>query len=128
MRSPGVRARRDVRRAVVRRLPAVARRVLHASSMKPEKPTQDENQGEGDRVSARRYNQDLREFIAGGKVEPAAREAEAYVERAPSDAARAERTAKRGPEPTRVSLEELMAKGRTMIDRVRNLANRITRR
>lgn len=96
--------------------------------MKPDKPTQDENQGEGDRVSARRYDQNLREFIAHGKVEPSARQAEDYVERSPKDAARAERTAKRGPEPTRVSLDELMAKGRTMIDRVRNLATRITRR
>ena len=59
--------------------------------------TKEPNQGEGDRVSARRYNRDLRDFISEGRVEPAAREAERFVEAHPADAARAERKAKHGP-------------------------------
>lgn len=61
--------------------------------MNPKEP----NQGEGDRVSARRYNRDLRDFISEGRVEPAAREAERFVEAHPADAERAERKAKHGP-------------------------------
>lgn len=96
--------------------------------MKPEKPTQDGKQGEGDRFSARRYGRHVREFVAGGKVDPAARDAEAYVERWPEDAARAERTAARGPHRTRVSLEELVAKGHTVLDRVQALVHRVAGR
>lgn len=93
--------------------------------MNPEKPTPpDANQGEGDRVSSRHYNQQVREFVKGGKVEPAARRAEAYVEHEPGDAARAERAAKRGPHTSRVSIDELVAKGRTIVDRVRPIVDR----
>ena len=59
--------------------------------------TKDPNQGEGDRTSARRYNRDLRDFIAKGRVDPAARQAEQYVEAHPDEAMRAERKAKHGP-------------------------------
>jgi len=59
--------------------------------------TKDPNQGEGDRIAARRYNRDLREFISEGRVEPAARQAELYVEAHPDEATRAERKAKHGP-------------------------------
>lgn len=87
--------------------------------MKPEKPTQhDANEGEGNRTSARHYNQQLREFVAGGKVEPAAHAAEAYVRQKPEEAARAERQARRGPHRTRVTLDEMVAKSRTVGDRV----------
>lgn len=96
--------------------------------MKPDKPTQDGNQGEGDRRSARRYQRHVREFVAGGKVEPAARDAEAYVERAPEDAGRAEREARRGPHPTRIPIDELVAKGHTVIDRVQALVRRVASR
>jgi hypothetical protein len=96
--------------------------------MKLDKPTQDENQGEGDRISAHRYRRHVHEFVAGGQVEPAARDAEAYVERAPDDAARAEARARRGPRSTRVSLDELVAKGHTVIDRMEALVRRITAR
>lgn len=95
------------------------------------KPTNsDRNQGEGDRKSARRYNRKLREFISQGKVDPAAREAEAYVEHAPGDAERAERAAKRGPSArgTKVSVDELVAKGRTVFDRMRPLVSRVVAR
>jgi hypothetical protein len=94
--------------------------------MKNHNPT-GENQGEGDRVSARHYNRDVREFVAEGKVDEAAREARDYVERAPDEAERAERQAKRGPRGgTRVSVDELVAKGRTVIDRVRPIVQRAT--
>jgi hypothetical protein len=93
--------------------------------MKPEKPTRNgANQGEGDRISARRYNRDLRAFVDGGKVEPAARNARLYVAQKPEDAARAERQARRGPQPTRISLDELVMKGRTLLDRVRPIVDR----
>lgn len=96
--------------------------------MKLDKPTQDENRGEGDRISGRRTQQRVREFVAGGKVEPAARDAERHVERAPDDAARAEASARRGPRSTRVSVDELVAKGHTVIGRMEALVRRIARR
>jgi hypothetical protein len=93
--------------------------------MKPENtPHRDANQGEGDRVSARHYNEQLREFVEGGKVEPAARDAETFVEQHPAEAERAERQAKRGPAGTRVSLDDLLARGRTVVDRVRPIVER----
>jgi hypothetical protein len=93
--------------------------------MKPDKPTQrDPNQGEGDRLSARRYNDEVRDFVAGGKVEPAAREAQVYVRTQPEDAARDERKARRGPQATRLSLDELVAKGRSVVERVRPIVDR----
>lgn len=87
-----------------------------------------QNQGEGDRVSARRYNRDARRFVADGKVEPAARDAKDYVERDPGGAARAEAKAKRGPKGTRASVDELIAKGRTVVDRVRPIVDRVAKR
>lgn len=93
--------------------------------MKPDKPTQDGNQGEGDRESDRRYTRNVQEFVASGRVDPAAHGAEDYVEAMPDDAARAERKARRGPHPTKVTIEELVAKGRTVLDRVENLVRRV---
>ena len=85
----------------------------------------DPMQGEGDRISARHYNRNVREFVAEGKVDEAADEAKRYVEQEPEDAARAERTARRGPHHgTRVSVDELVAKSRTVIDRERPLVER----
>ena len=88
--------------------------------MKPEQPTppgktdgRDPNQGEGDRVSARHYNEQLREFIAQHRV---------------ASSARAERRARGGPRPTRVSLDELVAMGRTVADRVRPYVERVVGR
>jgi len=92
--------------------------------MKPEKPTErDVNQGEGNRVAALHYNDQLREFVAAGKVEPAARAAESFVEHRPEEAARAEHKAKRGPH-THITLDEMMAKSRTVVERVRPILNR----
>jgi hypothetical protein len=103
----------------------LARGVLLLPDMKPEKPTQrDANQGEGDRISAHHYNERVREFVADGRVEPTARDAEIYVTRDPEDAARAERKAKRGPRSTRVTIDELVAMGRTVVDRARPYVDR----
>ena len=88
--------------------------------MRPRNTSQDPNQGEGDKASARHYNRDLREFIAEGKVDDAAEEARLYVEREPADADRAEAKAKRGHRRTKgVTVDELIAKGKTVVDRVR---------
>ena len=83
------------------------------------KHTRGRNRGEGDPVAAQHYNRELREFIEAGKVADAARSAKNYVERNPERAAGDERAAKRGPPSTRASVDELVAKGRTVIDRVR---------
>jgi hypothetical protein len=91
-------------------------------------PGADPNQGEGDKISARHYNREVREFVADGKVEEAAREAAHYVETEPTDAARAEKAARRGPSHSRVSVDELVAKGRTVIDRVRPIVERVVDR
>jgi hypothetical protein len=91
--------------------------------MNSDKPTQrGANQGEGDRVSARHYNQQLREFVEGGKVEPAAQGAESYVEHNPVEAARAERTARRGPRHGK--LDGLIAMGRSVVERGRPVVAR----
>lgn len=93
--------------------------------MKPEDPREDDD---GDRIAARRHDGYVREFVAGDKVEPAARDPRVYVERQPEDAGRAERKAKRGPQPTWVTVDELVAKGRTVVDRVKLLARRVAGR
>jgi len=85
----------------------------------------DPNQGEGDRVSARRYDRNVRDFVAEGKVPDAADEAKNYVERDPDDAAKAEEKAKRGPLGTRVSIDELVAKGQTVVERVRPMVEKV---
>jgi hypothetical protein len=82
--------------------------------------------GEGDRVSARRYDKHVREFIAEGKVQDAAKDARAYVERDPHDAEKSERKAQRGPKSRFVSLDQLVAKGQSMIERVRPIVERAT--
>lgn len=85
----------------------------------------DPNQGEGDKASARRYNEHAQEFVHEGKVSGAAQDARDYVERDPGDAAKAEAKAKRGPFGTRVSVDELVAKGHTVVDRVRPVVERV---
>jgi len=93
--------------------------------MHPDKPTpRDANQGEGDRVSARKYNQQVREFAQGGKVEPAARSAEAYVEEHPREAARAERIAQRGPLHAHGSADELKSVSGSVVARLRHSVDR----
>lgn len=93
------------------------------SGMKPNDPNG--NQGEGDRVSARHYNEAASEFAADdNKVDRAARTAASYVDAEPADAKRAERTAKRGPKGTSVSIDELIELGRSVVDRVKPYVDR----
>lgn len=91
--------------------------------MKPTIPAdpnrKDPNQGEGDRMSARTYNMHAQEFVAEGKVDEAARDAAQFVESEPAEAQRAEAAARRGPRGTKVSVDELVGMGRSVIDRVR---------
>ena len=77
----------------------------------------DKNQGEGDKISARHYDKEAERFAKSGKVEDAAEQARLFVERKPIEAERAERDAKRGPQVSIV--DELVAKGRTLFERVR---------
>ena len=86
--------------------------------------SKDPNQGEGDRRSARRYDKHVRQFIDEDKVSEAANEAKEYVERAPDDAAKAEREAKRGPKGRWASVDDLVAKGHTVIERARPFVER----
>lgn len=58
------------------------------------------------------------------KVPDAASEAKAYVERDPDGAARGEYAARRGTHDRRVSVDELVAKGHTVLERVRPLVQR----
>jgi hypothetical protein len=76
----------------------------------------DGNQGEGDKVSARKYDNNLRDFISTGKVDKAASDAREYLDRDPEGAARAERKAKRG---TVRPIDEIVAMGRSFLDRVK---------
>ena len=96
--------------------------VLYAHRMSQDK---DPNQGEGDKASARRYNDHVSEFVAEGKVSDAASDARTYVERDPADAAKAEAKAKKGPFGARVSVDEIVAKGHTVIERIRPTVNRV---
>ena len=87
----------------------------------------DDNQGEGDKVSGRRYDDHVSRFVADGKVGEAARSARDYVERDPEGAAKAEAAAKRGP--TRwASVDQLVAKGHSVLDRLRPMVDRVRAR
>ncbi|HSN30032.1 MAG TPA: hypothetical protein VLT45_27280 [Kofleriaceae bacterium] len=88
----------------------------------------DPNQGEGDRVSARRYDDHVRDFVADGKVEPAAGDARAYVEREPADAAKAEAAGKRGPKGAGMMVDSMIAKGQSLLGRVRPMVERLRAR
>jgi len=88
----------------------------------------DPNQGEGDRVSARRYDRRVREFVAEGKVPDAANKARLFVERDPDDAAKAEQAAKRGPRGRWASVDEMIAKGHSVVERVRPFVDRLRAR
>src|SRR5689334_578957 len=83
----------------------------------------DPNQGEGDRISARRYDNNVREFVAEGRVPDAAKDARDYVDRDPDGAAKAEATAKHGPGRW-ASVDELVAKGHSVIDRIKPAVER----
>jgi hypothetical protein len=102
--------------------------VLFVPGMTHNDSSKDPNQGEGDKVSARHYNDKVHNFVADGKVDDAARDAARFVEAEPAEAKRAEERAKRGPHSTKVSVDELVAKGRTVIDKVRPIVERVVDR
>jgi hypothetical protein len=85
------------------------------------------NQGEGDRKSARRYDRHLHEYIAEGKVDDAAQIARNFVELHPLEAEHAERKARRGPTAF-ATAEELVARGRTFVERIRQAAAKLRAR
>jgi len=91
----------------------VAREVLLSWTMKTGKGR---NPGEGDKVSARQHDREVREFIADGRVDEAA----FFVEPPPAEA-----RARKNPHATKVSVDELVAKGRTLIERVRPFVDRV---
>jgi hypothetical protein len=74
------------------------------------------NQGEGDRESGRRYDDHVREFVADGKVAPAANSAETFVDQHPKQAHHDEQKAKHGPHGV---FEELVAKGKQIVERLK---------
>lgn len=102
----------------------LARVVLVLCRMTQQK---DPNQGEGDRASARRYDDHVRDFVSKGKVDPAAGEARAYLEREPDDAAKAEAAAKRGPRAS-ATVDQVIAKGHSLLERVRPMVARLRER
>jgi hypothetical protein len=95
--------------------------------MKPDKPTEDGQRRKGDRLSTRRHGRKVREFVARGKVEPAVRSHE-IVEPRSEAAGRAKRKVRGGPRPTKVTIDELVAKGRTVIDRLEAVVHRVADR
>ncbi len=88
------------------------------TTTEPPKVAKDPNQGEGDRASALKYDTDVEQFVAEDRVVQSARAARAYVDAHPKRAARAERRAKRGPSSHISSVEDLVAKGVSVLDRV----------
>lgn len=82
----------------------------------------DPNEGEGGRTAARRYDRKAEQFVAEGKVPDAASQARTYVDRDPAGAAKAERTARSRPTGGRwASVDDLVAKGRTVLERARRV-------
>lgn len=85
-------------------------------------------QGEGDRISARRYDRNVREFIDEGRVPDAANEARVFVEQDPEGAQKAEREAKRGPkrgsEKRGLSVDDIVTKGHSVVERARPMISR----
>jgi hypothetical protein len=96
--------------------------------MKPDKPTEDGHRRKGDRLSTRRHGRKVREFVARREVAPAARVGADIVEPRREQAGRADRKVRRGPRATRVTVDELVAKGRTVIDRIEALVHRVADR
>jgi hypothetical protein len=84
----------------------------------------DPNQGEGDRASARRYDRHVEEFVREGKVGDAATSARDFVDKEPAEAEAAEAAAKRGPKGRLLSVDEIVSKGHSVVERVRPLVSR----
>ncbi len=81
-----------------------------------------QNQGEGDRASARRYERDVKQFVADGKGKVVRTRRvvgqKQFVDEHGQEARDAERKASRGPHawPT---FDELVSRGKEMIERMR---------
>ena len=60
-------------------------------------------------------------YVANANEDP---RVAAYVDAEPADAKQAERAAKRGPKGTRVSVDELVDLGRSVVDRVKPIVDR----
>jgi hypothetical protein len=67
----------------------------------------------------------VQSFIAGNKVEPAAREAKDYVEHHPTEAERDEMAGKAGPRPLARRVEELITEGRAIVHRAVSRVKRV---
>jgi hypothetical protein len=83
----------------------------------PKADVKEPNQGEGDRMSARVYNHHVRDYVAGGQVEPAAKSAESFVDTHPEQSRADERKAKQGPHAH--PFIDVVARGKAMIERLR---------
>lgn len=79
----------------------------------------EKNQGEGNRAAARNYDKNAKKFVDDGKVEAAAKEAEAYVDANPEEAAKAEEVAKMGPDPVGNRLDELKTEGKALLEKAK---------
>jgi len=77
------------------------------------------NQGEGDKVSARKYNDKAMAFVGENRVEQAAEQAKDFVEANPAQAKADEETAKAGPSPIRHRIDELVMEGKAMLARAK---------
>jgi hypothetical protein len=103
----------------------MAWRVLDLSNMKPEDPRRrDPKRADGNRISDVHDHRRVHEPDAGHKVGSSPRDAEPHVALPPRVIANAERRARRGRRSTRVSIDELIAKGQSVIDRVRPAVER----
>jgi hypothetical protein len=103
--------------------------------MKPTDPTRDPNQGEGDRASAKRYDEHVREYVSEGTMDEDARDAAQWVAHQAREAARAERDGKRGPQPVRrlarptwLSMHGLVERGQRLLGRLRDAYHRVAHR
>ncbi|MGE0872301.1 MAG: hypothetical protein AB7P03_27325 [Kofleriaceae bacterium] len=83
-------------------------------------PAEPGNQGEGDRVAARRYDDQLRQFVAEGRVERAARDAAKAVDGPEAPGLRA--AEQRGKAPARTGLVE---RARGVVNVLINVGRRI---
>jgi hypothetical protein len=98
----------------------------------PKRKQTGRNQGEGDKASARKYNANVRDFVASKKVDGAAKSAKDFLEANPAEAAHDEAVAKAGPHPVTKRIGELIDEGKAMVaraaDRVRARLGRKTAR
>lgn len=86
------------------------------------------NQGEGDKASARKYNEKAMQFAGSNKVEQAAKEAKDFVDANPAEARADEEIAKAGPSPIRTRINELVTEGKAMLAKAKAKFQEMTNR